>query len=174
MNLFNIDKNLIELYDKASEMTYDEQTGNYVDYETGEVINIDAEIGKLGLDRVKKLSNTALYIINLISDSERLNARAKAIKERAVAKANLAVRLKKNIAASMVLFGEKKIETDDVVLTTRQSTSVDIINENELPEKYLIIKTEKRPDKVEIGKALKAGEEINGAILKSTTSVIIK
>ena len=133
-SLFNIDSRLTELYSKAEEMTFDQDTGCYVDPETGEVLDIDAEIEALGGDRKKKLTDTALYVTRLLAESEMLKARAKAIGDRAKAKANLADRLKRGIASSMVAFGDKKIESDDVVLTTRQSTSVDILDESVIPE----------------------------------------
>lgn len=173
-SLFNIDSRLTELYSKAEEMTFDQDTGCYVDPETGEVLDIDAEIEALGGDRKKKLTDTALYVTRLLAESELLKARAKAIGDRAKAKANLADKLKRGIASSMVAFGDKKIESDDVVLTTRQSTSVDILDESAIPEEYIVVKTERNPNKTEIGKALKSGVEVAGAILKTNTSVIIK
>lgn len=173
-SLFNIDSRLTELYAKAEEMTFDDESGLYVDLETGEVFDLDREIAALGIDRKKKLIDTALYVTRLTGDSETLKARAKAIGDRAKTKANLAGRLKRGIAASMVAFGDKKIESDDVMLTTRQSTSVDILDESVIPEEFIVVKTERNPNKTEIGKALKSGVEVAGAVLVTNTSVIIK
>lgn len=173
-SLFNIDSRLTELYAKAEEMTFDDETGCYFDPETGEVLDLDGEIAALGIDRKKKLTDTALYVTRLTADSETLKARAKAIGERARTKANLADRLKRGIAASMLAFGDKKIESDDVMLTTRQSTSVDILDESVIPEEFIVVKTERNPNKTEIGKALKSGVEVAGAVLKTNTNVIIK
>lgn len=172
--LFDLDSKLIEALDRASEMEYDEETKCYVDTETGEVLDLDAEIAALGIDRKKKLVDTALYITRLNADSDRLASRAKQIADRAKAKANYAERLKKGIAASMVLFGDKKIETDDVVLTTRSATAVQVVNESTLPTEYVTVKTETKPNKIEIAKALKNGIEVSGAVLVTNTSVIIK
>lgn len=173
-SLFNIDSRLIELYEKAEELILDDASGFYVDPETGEAFDLDAEIATLGIDRKKKLIDTALYVTRLTGESEMLKARAKTIGERAKAKANLADRLKRGIAASMVAFGDKKIESDDVMLTTRQSTSVDILDESVIPDEFFVVKIDRSPDKTKIGKALKSGVEVAGAILKTNTNVIIK
>lgn len=172
--LFNLDGKLIELLDRASEMQYDEETRCYVDPETGELMYLDEMIEELAIDRKKKLTDTALYVTRLTADSDRLASRAKQIADRAKAKANLAERLKKSIASSMAFFGDKKIETDDVVLTTRTSTAVQITNESMLPKEYITVKTETKPNKTEIAKALKNGLEVSGAVLVTNTSVIIK
>lgn len=154
-SLFNIDSRLTDLYAKAEEMTFDDETGCYFDPETGEVLDLDGEIAAVGIDRKKKLIDTALYITRLTADSETLKARAKAIGERAKTKANLADRLKRGIAASMLAFGDKKIESV-------------------IPEEFIVVKTERNPNKTEIGKALKSGVEVAGAVLKTNTNVIIK
>lgn len=62
--------------------------------------------------------------------------------------------------------GERRFELPDLVASVRLGPqSVFVTSEDELPEMYWHIVTERSPDKVLIGKMLKAGQDVPGATL---------
>jgi hypothetical protein len=70
--------------------------------------------------------------------------------------------------------GGKKLVGDTNTLSVRASDAVLILDEAAIPAQYIVEKVvvEKRVDKVEIKKALKAGEEVPGADLEFRSSLV--
>lgn len=68
-----------------------------------------------------------------------------------------------------------KIESGTFTLSTRESESVNILDENKIALKYFtIIPESKKPDKKLIKKALKEGAKIPGAELQKNDNLVIK
>jgi len=82
--------------------------------------------------------------------------------------------LKSRVLNAMNIFGIFKIETPIMKLSIRETPSVEVVNADQLSAEYLRTKTTTEPDKTKIGAALKAGEEIEGAILVYNQSLQIK
>lgn len=151
--LYEIDKNLYQL------LEFD----MVVDEETGEILFEESDIDNLLLSRDEKIENTGCYIKNLLSDIEQLKAEEKSLKERRQTKEKKVERLKKYLADSMLLFGDKKFETPRVALSFRKSKQVEIDEDVVLPEEFIKVKVEKSPDKTKLKDAiLKQGESIEG------------
>lgn len=151
--LYEIDKNLYQL------LEFD----MVVDEETGEILFEESDIDNLLLSRDEKIENTGCYIKNLLSDIEQLKAEEKSLKERRQTKEKKVERLKKYLADSMLLFGDKKFETPRVALSFRKSKQVEIDEDVVLPEEFIKVKVEKSPDKTKLKDAiLKQGEVIEG------------
>lgn len=151
--LYEIDKNLYQL------LEFD----MVVDEETGEILFEESDIDKLLLSRDEKIENTGCYIKNLLSDIEQLKAEEKSLKERRQTKEKKVERLKKYLADSMLLFGDKKFETPRIALSFRKSKQVEIDESAVLPEEFIKVKVEKSPDKTKLKDAiLKQGEVIEG------------
>lgn len=151
--LYEIDKNLYQL------LEFD----MVVDEETGEILFEESDIDKLLLSRDEKIENTGCYIKNLLSDIEQLKAEEKSLKERRQTKEKKVERLKKYLADSMLLFGDKKFETPRIALSFRKSKQVEIDESAVLPEEFIKVKVEKIPDKTKLKDAiLKQGEVIEG------------
>jgi len=73
-----------------------------------------------------------------------------------------------------LLMGEP-LETDEHSFKFRKSTAVIVNSPELLPESFLRIIPERwEPDKIAIGKSLKAGEEVAGAILEERSNLQIK
>ena len=83
-------------------------------------------------------------------------------------------RLKNNLKAAMLLYGYDKIETPLVKLSFRKSESVEIINEAQLDQKYMVEKITVTPNKVAIKNDIKAGIEVEGAVLSVNQNLQIK
>lgn len=151
--LYEIDKNLYQL------LEFD----MVVDEETGEILFEESDIDNLLLSRDEKIENTGCYIKNLLSDIEQLKAEEKSLKERRQTKEKKVERLKKYLADSMLLFGDKKFETPRIALSFRKSKQVEIDEDVVLPEEFIKVKVEKSPDKTKLKDAiLKQGEVIEG------------
>lgn len=143
--------------------------GAAVDPDTGEIINEKAlqELDGLTMQREEKLENLALYYKNLSAEAEALKA------EKMRLAARQAEGIKKYIAASMDSAGGEKIKTSKVAISWRKSESVSVDANAFLPEEYVTLR-EPIPNLTAIKKALKAGEQIDGATLVASNNIQIK
>lgn len=129
----------------------------------------------------EKAGNIAAYIKNLKSDCEQLKKEETALKSRRRVKENALERMLSYLLDEMNAAGKKKIESPQAVISVRNNPeSVNISDEQkfiawaeEHNDSLLIYK---KPDisKTAVKAALKAGEELPGAALGRTVSVIIK
>ena len=149
-----------------------------IDPETGEIADIEL-FEHLAMERSTKIENIALWIKNLESDAESLQAEEKKLKARRVSAENNAERLH-DFLSGMLSDGEK-FETPRVKLSWRKSESVKIL----IPEEDFIewakkvnneLLSYKEPtiNKVEIKKRLNAGEAITAATLLQSNNLQIK
>lgn len=161
MTLYEIDKALLEC----------------IDTETGEILDAE-QLDKLQIERDVKIENIALYIKSLRADAEAIKAEEKRLAERRKAKENRAESLKEYLYNA--LNGEA-FETPRVRLSFRGSEAVNITDEFsvvEYLEKNYIEKalTYSLPkiSKEIVGKLLKEGKEIPGAVLQQNNNLQIK
>lgn len=140
-----------------------------IDMETGEIINEEL-LNNLQMERDAKIENVALWIKELKAEAEALKAEKLAFAERQRVAENKVKSLKKWIAYA--LNGEK-FKTVRASVTFRTTDNVEIADIYKLDENY--VKYSKlEADKEAIKKAIKAGQEVAGATLVPSTSVIIK
>ena len=140
-----------------------------IDMETGEIVNEEL-LNDLQMERDAKIENVALWIKELKAEAEALKAEKLAFAERQKVTENKMESLKKWLAYA--LNGEK-FKTVRASVTFRTTDKVEIADIYKLDENYLRYK-EPEADKDAIKKALKAGQEVAGATLVPSTSVIIK
>lgn len=148
-----------------------------LDAETGEILDFD-QLEQLQLERDQKIEGVALYIKDLLADAAKIKAEEDALAERRKAKADKAERLEEYL--SKALAGQT-FETPRVRLSFRKSTKVEISDQLALLEwlednhKENCI-TYKMPEikKGEVGKLLKAGEEVPGAALTESQNLQLK
>ena len=146
-----------------------EELENLIDYETGEVLDIEA-YENLKMERQDKLQNIALLYKNCKSDYDQLDelvkeytARRNSCKKTMEwAKTTLETELK-----GEKLTDEKKRFTTYYHSSTSTKTNMEI-----LPDEWK--KTTVAPMTKEIGEALKRGEKIEGAWLEENQSLVIK
>lgn len=148
-----------------------------VDSETGEVIDdkydeLCKEFDDLGLAEQEKTEGVALMVKNRAAFLEALKEEKKRISDRIQTVQNEIDRTK-SFLDSYVLKGEK-FETPRVRCSYRKSKAVEIIEENEIPEKYLKVKTTTAPDKTAIKEALTSGELVPGCNLRENSNLSIK
>ena len=140
-----------------------------VDLETGEIVDVE-QLAALQLEREQKIENVALWYKNLLSDAAQYKAEKDAFAERERAARAKAERLKEYLLDA--LQGEKYKSTR-VNISYRNSSCVVVEDVLNLPPRFVRFK-EPEPNKAEIAAAIKNGEEVNGAHIESSQSIIIK
>ena len=140
-----------------------------IDAETGEVIDAD-KLDKLTMERDAKIENVALWIKDLKAEAEALKAEKMAFAERQKVAENKIESLKKWLAYALDGQSYKSVRAS---VSFRTSESVEIDDIYAVDENYLRYK-EPEADKTAIKNAIKAGQEVAGATLVKSTSVIIK
>lgn len=161
MNLYEINAALMQAYDDA------------VDQETGEIIENEAykAIDGLQMALEEKTENVLLWIKNLQADAEALKKEKLAFADRQARAEAKIESLKKYVGG--VLDGQK-FHTARVSASWRKSEAVEYVgNVFELPEDYIKY-SDPTVDKIALKKALKNGEEIEGARLVIRQNLQIK
>ena len=150
----------------------DKQILNAIEYgcdpETGEIIDGTA-LESLVMAKEEKTENCILAVKNLLAEAKAIRDEEIALAKRRKTKKNRAEWLKDYLSRS--LDGEK-FQTARCSASFRKTKAVKIMNADEIPDDYIRIKAE--PNTMAIKDALKAGEEIPGAVLEDRLSLIIK
>jgi hypothetical protein len=133
---------------------------------------LEAAFEQVDKARDAKLENLGLYIKNADAETEAIRAEEKRLAERRRSKERKAEWLKRYAAQSVRLFGA--VETPRVKLTVRESRSVEITDAEALPDDYVTVKVERVPNKAEMLKAMKEGELIDGAELRTNYNLQVK
>ena len=141
-----------------------------VDDETGEIMDPDA-FEELSMARDEKLEGLGMIIKNRAALIDELKAEKKRIAERIETLANQNEGTKSFLDS--VLDGHK-FETARVRCSYRKSKAVEIVEENEIPEKFLNTKTVTTPDKTAIKEAIVSGELVPGCNLRENNNLSVK
>ena len=162
MNLFQID-------DAIQRCIKLENSDNYVDTETGEIIDT-AAIEQLEMDRDTKIRNIACWIRNLESDEKQLAEQERIFRDRKNACKNKKESLKSYLAAFL---NGAKWKNNEVSISWRKSTAVEVTDIHKLSNYYLKYK-EPEVNKTLLGNDLKAGIKLDGALLVSKNNMSVK
>lgn len=144
-------------------------TGEYVDTDTGEVFD-EEYLNGLRIAKTRKVENIACWIKNLQAEVEAYKKEEEGFRLRRKQAENRIESLKRYLTNWVA--GEK-IETDRCKVNWRKSVSVEIQDENQVPEDYKKEKVIVNIDKVSIKKALTGGEEVPGASLLEKQNIQI-
>ena len=157
MTLYEIDKALMDFEFE-------------VDEETGEILNA-SDLDELQMARQDKIENIGLYIKNLEAEKE-------AVKHEKDNFADREKRLGKKIESLKGYLGYalqgQKFSTPKVAVSFRKSESVLVKDEYLVPDKYCEFTMVRKPNKTNLKKALKDGEEIMGVELVEKQNINIK
>jgi len=153
MNLYQMTGNYQQALSELSESELDAETiADTLEGLEGEIMD--------------KSKNVAAYFLNLDSDIEQLKEAEAKIKARRITAENHAKRLKDYLLDNMITNEISKIECPEFKITIRKAVaSVEVIDQDLIDPEYIKTKTTESVDKVSLKKALKAGENINGARL---------
>lgn len=122
----------------------------------------------------EKVNSYCQIIRDLDGDNVAIKAEIERLKKRIEHNTNSIDRMKQALDNFMIASGKKKEKTPFFSVSYRKSQSVDILNEADIPQEYIKVKTETVPDKVAIKAAFKAGETVPGCQLKDTESIQIR
>lgn len=123
----------------------------------------------------RKVEGVALYLKNQTMLLDGMENEKKNLDERIKSLKNQCDGLKQFLQKAIKeIGGNDKFETPKVRVSFRKSESVDIIEEQMIPEKYFDIQTVRKPIKKAIKEAIKKGELIEGAVIKENYNTIIK
>lgn len=147
--------------------------GVQIDEETGEILGTDALVEFAG-DLNETIKNTGLYLFELDSEAQQIDAQIKRLKARKDGMKRRADTLKNLMLDAMTSSGLKKVSDPLVTVYLRKSTATIVDEMDILPKDLLRVKVETSPDLIAIGKKLKAGEVVPGAHLEERQNVNIK
>lgn len=120
----------------------------------------------------EKLEAYAMVIKNIESDVQGIKSEEKRLAERRKVMENGVVRMKQAIAETLQNSGQDKVKTEKFTFSWRKSSKVEVSNIDSLPQQY--VKVERTISRSELAKALKAGEQIEGAQLIENQSLSIR
>ena len=161
MNLFKI----AEALERCVKLV----SGNYVDTETGEVIDTEA-IESLEMERDTKIRNIACWIRNLDAEEKALAEQEKIYRDRKNATHNKKEDLKSYLARYL---NGKNWKNAEVSVGWRKSEAVEVTDVGKLSSYYLRYK-EPEPNRTLLKADLKAGVKLEGAVLTEKNNIQIK
>jgi len=119
-----------------------------------------------------KAGNYALVIKQNEGEIDMIDAEIKRLQAAKKARENASKRLKEIMIQCMNLYGIKKIQSGTTTLSIRESKAVEILDESLIPNEFKEWKATIK--KSLISEALKEGEKVEGAELKTNQSLQIK
>lgn len=125
-------------------------------------------IGDIG----EKLEGYAMVLKNIESDIAGIKSEEKRLADRRKAMESNLARIKENMADALLTVEGNRVKTEKFTFSFRKSTSVQIENDTAIPPQF--IKVEKTISRSELAKALKEGEQIEGAQLVENQSLSIR
>lgn len=147
----------------------DAQIMECVDFETGEIIDVE-RLEALQMEFDSKVEGIALWIKSLVAEAKMVKEEKDNLATRQKACENKAESLKEYLASAL---GGEKFKTSKVSISYRKSKSVEVEDISLLDDDYLKFK-EPEADKTKIKKALKDGIELEGVILVEKNNIQIK
>ena len=144
-----------------------------VDEETGEIIGEEA-LEDLGDSAEEKWEAYAIVIKELRNDAFCIKQEMDNLKKRYEAINKKAEYLKTALDNSMRLLDKDSLKTCRASITYRLSTSVNVIDQDALPKRFVRTKKIVEPDKTAIADALKNGFKVKGAELVTKRNIQIK
>ena len=143
---------------------------NCIDFETGEVVDVE-KLTELQMDREHKIESVALWVKNL-------RAEAAAYKAEKDAFAKREKRTKKKVESlekwlTNALNGEK-LTTNRVAVSFRKSKRVEVLDDSKIPENYMTETVTIAPDKKGIREAIEYGLKVPGCELVERNNIQIE
>jgi len=162
MNIYNIEKKYLELADAI----IDQDGVPTPEQETALALNREElEIKAVNYGYVMKRAQ---------DEVDAIDQEIKRLYEMKQSRQKLISRIKETVAEAMILYDIEKIETRNLKISFRASTSVEITDIMQIPDQYKREKIEVSISKTEIGKDIKAGIDVPGAYLSTNKNIQFK
>ena len=166
MNLYTITQDFNDLLDMLNQAQEENDLDQVALIESGLEITQDNFKDK-ATNYVKFIRSEEAGLSAIDEEIKRLTA----LKKSKVSKID---NLEARLSNSMQSIGFDKYDLGLFKLSFRKSTSVEVIDVDQLPEGFKRVKTTVDADKIAIKKAIEAGQEVSGATIKNSVSLQIK
>lgn len=164
MNLFEISK----VYEEVIE------NGFHEDSETGEILFDEESLDELIGDFNSKVDNIVCYIKNLETLNTGIKKEIDSMSARKKANEKKIENLKSYIVSVLKSRDLKKYQTEKNAINIRKSSLIEIIDIDDIDDKYKIVKTTYAPNKAEIKTAILSGKTVDGAKIVEKENLQIK
>lgn len=144
-----------------------------VDEETGELTGAD-RLDEMEGSFEQKAEAVACFIKNAAALAKDMKDEEQNLKKRRESLEKRNDYLRQLLQTSMDAVGKAKVETPKVVVSFRKSKSVQISDENAVPETYKIETVSVRVDKTLIKQAIQLGQAVPGAELVENRNIQIR
>ena len=121
-----------------------------------------------------KAESYAYAIKSLEGDVSIIDEEIKRLRALKEAKTNAIDRMKEAVVNAFQVYGITEVKSPTLKLSLRRSESVEVINQDQLPDAFVKAKTTYTPDKVAIKDAIKSGLTVEGAVIVENFSLQIK
>ena len=166
--LYEINEDIERVLDETYTMKIDDE--NAVDKATGEVFSVVEKLNALEIEKNEKIKSVAVYFDDTVAKLDNLKN-----------KIDMLTKSKKTLEReieglqSYILFAtdNKGFKDDEIEVKVKESKRCDFTDETLIPEKFIKTEIKKSVSKTDITKAIKAGEEVPGAVLNTYYSVKI-
>jgi hypothetical protein len=160
--------NLFQITAKARELSLALESGELTEELENELVINQTELQE-------KAINYGYVVRSLESDVSIIEEEMKRLAALKKAKNGAIDRMKESVLNAMLIYSIEKVTSPTLNLSVRNNPeSVDIAMTELLDAKFLVTKTTVSPDKVAIKKAIQNGENVEGATLVRTQSLVIK
>jgi len=143
------------------------------DEETGEVLNFEA-LEAITEKFEEKAENLACYIKNQAALVDAMKKEEAALAKRRRQEEKKIENMQGYLTSCMDAVGKEKMESARCKVSFRKSASVNIEDLDSIPVYFLSIEQLVKPDKLEIKKALQAGQIVQGAALIESRNIQIR
>ena len=167
-SLFTIDSEIKAILDSVLDQT--DENGEF----TGDIESIYSSLEELQEAREAKMENIALYAKNLASEASAIKNEEIILADRRKRLERKCERLEGILMNSLLQNNETKASSPRFEAKIRYADNTEIEDESLIPKEYLVTKTEVKPDKTAIKKAIKEGKEVAGARIVSVPHINIK
>lgn len=154
----------------ASLYEIDYEIMNCIDFETGEVVDVE-KLTSLQMEREHKIEGVALWVKNLKAEAAAYKAEKAAFADREKRAQNKIESLEKWLTNA--LNGEK-LNTNRVAISFRKSKAVEIQDDSKIPDNYMNETVTFTPDKKGIKESIEYGLDVPGCELVERNNIQIK
>lgn len=166
--LYEINEDIERVLDETYTMKIDDE--NAVDKATGEVFSVVEKLNALEIEKNEKIKSVAVYFDDMVAKLDNLKNKIDML-----TKSEKTLEREIEGLQSYILFAtdNKGFKDDEIEVKVKESKRCDFTDETLIPEKFIKTEIKKSASKTEITKAIKAGEEVPGAVLNTYYSVKI-
>ena len=154
-----------DLLDALGEITVDQETGEVTGFERFDALVIDTEA---------KIVNCGLALRHFDDMTNEIDAEIKRLRKRKEVIQKASDRMQTRMLEAMRVMDTKKISSAILTVSTRRTSSVEVFDESLIDPRFVKVKEVKTISKTEIAKAIKAGEDVQGAKIVERLAVQIK